>query len=217
MTAPLQTRARDIDMMRRCIALASEAAKHGEFPFAALICDGDGEAVVEAANQVARSGDVTRHAELVAVSEAQQKLGRKNLSGCTLYTNVEPCPMCSFPIRETRISRVVYAISSPVMGGYSRWNVLRDTQICDTMPEAFGPVPEVIAGLCQAEAEQAWFRSKPLAWMVIRHRGCFGDATDPEVACDAMPAIAARGGWLRRLLTLHHYDRPRWRRRKSPR
>ncbi len=115
----------DIAMMQRCIRNSAIAVQRGEFPFAALICDG-GEVIVETTNEVAQHGDVTRHAELVAVSQVQQVLGRKNLSDCTLHSNVEPCVMCSFPIRETRISRVVFAISSPMMGGFSKWNVLRE-------------------------------------------------------------------------------------------
>ena len=201
-------------MMLRCIALAATVGKQGEFPFAALISDGE-RMLVESTNQVARSGDVTRHAELVAVSTAQTLLKRKDLSGYTLYSNIEPCPMCSFPIRETRISRVVYAISSPIMGGFSRWNVLRDTEISDVMPEAFGPVPEVIAGLCWREAELVWRTSNPIAWMVLKHRGCFGDGESKvsEPVPDHMPALPGRGGWLRKLLTFHHYDRAPWRRR----
>jgi tRNA(adenine34) deaminase len=135
----------DTEMMRRCIRLSASAAAEGEFPFAAVISDG-AMVVAEAVNRVAQNGDVTQHAELLAVAKAQQVLGRKDLSTCTIYSNVEPCAMCSFPIRETRIARVVYAISSPLMGGFSRWNVLRDAEISNVMPEAFGPIPEVIAG-----------------------------------------------------------------------
>jgi len=171
----------DLAMMQRCIQHSAVATKHGELPFAALICDAVGDVVVETTNQVAQFGDVTRHAEIVAVSEAQKALGRKDLTGCTLYTNVEPCPMCSFPIRETRISRVVFAISSPMMGGLSKWNVLRDRQISDAMPEVFGPVPEVIVGLARREAEQVWRQWNPLIWAVIRRRGFLGaEHTAPE-------------------------------------
>ena len=88
-----------------------------------------------------------RHAEILAISEAQRVLGRSDLSDCTIYSNVEPCPMCSFPIRETRIGRVVYAISSPMMGGFSKWNVLGDNEISNVMPQVFGDAPEVAAGL----------------------------------------------------------------------
>ncbi len=86
----------DAAMMARCIELSKTAANDGEFPFACVIAR-DGKVVVETTNRVARDGDVTRHAEIVAVSMAQKALGTKDLSGCTLYTNVEPCAMCCVP------------------------------------------------------------------------------------------------------------------------
>jgi tRNA(adenine34) deaminase len=199
-TTPLKTdpSALDSAMMRHCIRLSAKAGAQGEFPFAALICEGD-RVVVEATNQVAQNADVTRHAELVAVAEAQKILRRKDLSACTLYSNVEPCAMCAFPIRETRIGRVIYAITSPLMGGLSKWNVLRDTEIADVMPEAFGPAPEVIAGLCGHEAEKVWRDWNPIIWAIIRHRGCFGGAMPSH---DHLPAIPARRSWFRKLLML---------------
>ena len=196
----------DASMMERCIRHSATAVRCGELPFAALICDG-GEVVVETTNQVAQFGDVTRHAELVAISQAQKVLGRKNLSGCTLYSNVEPCPMCSFPIRETRISRVVFAIGSPMMGGLSRWNVLRDRQLSQVMPEVFGPVPEVIAGLARHEAEMVWRGWNPMIWAVIKYRGCFGhDKVPADVRY--LDAIPERAGLLRRLFVRRSKHRP---------
>ena len=100
----------DIRMMRRCIELSRIATTQGEFPFAALICSKDGTVLAEATNRVARDRDVTRHAELLAVSEAQKVLGQAGLAECTIYSNLEPCVMCSFPIRESRIGRVVFGI-----------------------------------------------------------------------------------------------------------
>jgi len=169
----------DLRMMERCIALSREAVSEGEYPFACVIAE-NGRVVVETTNRVARDCDVTRHAELMAVSEAQRKLGRTKLSGCTLYTTVEPCPMCSFPIREARISRVVYAIRSPLMGGSSRWDVLGDSVLSAQMPEAFGKAPEVIAGVLRREAEKVWWRMNPLVWGVIRLRGVFGGRDSGE-------------------------------------
>ncbi len=163
----------DTKMMVRCIELSKLAARAGEMPFAAVVCR-DGIAVAETTNQVARDTDVTRHAEILAISQAQRTLAKTNLKGCTLYSTVEPCPMCSFPIRETRISRVVYALSSPLMGGASRWDVLRDPELSRSLPEAFGPPPEVIAGFMGREAARVWRKWNPLAWGVIRLRGVFG-------------------------------------------
>ena len=74
----------DLRMMVRCISLSRDSIAAGELPFGCVICH-DGEVVSEATNRVARDGDVTRHAEMVAMSEAQRVLGTRRLSRCTLY------------------------------------------------------------------------------------------------------------------------------------
>jgi tRNA(adenine34) deaminase len=162
----------DARMMQRCIELARAAGKAGEMPFAAIVCR-EGMVIAEATNQVARHGDVTRHAELVAISEAQRAIASTNLAGCTLYATVEPCPMCAFPIRETRISRVVYAISSPLMGGASRWNVLGDHGLSKHMPEVFSEPPQIISGFMRKEVASVWRKWNPIVWGIIRLRGVF--------------------------------------------
>lgn len=173
---PAATEALDKKIMGRCIELAKTAVSHGEFPYASVIAK-DGEIIAEATNRVRRDKDVTRHAELLALSEAQKTLGRKTLRNCALYTTVEPCPMCSFPIRETRISRVIYSIRSPLMGGFSRWNVLGDPEISNVMPEAFGDPVEVVGGVLLREAQKVWRNANPIVWAVIKHRGCFAEPT----------------------------------------
>ena len=68
----------DVAMMARCVELSAIAAKNGEFPFAALICRG-ADVVAEATNQVSQDADVTRHAELIAISQARKALGTRDL------------------------------------------------------------------------------------------------------------------------------------------
>ncbi len=190
-----------ITMMRRCIQLAATSTQRGELPFAALICKG-GDLIVESTNRVVESADITHHAELAAISEAQKIMGRADLSGCTLYSIVEPCAMCSFAVRETSIGRVVFSISSPIMGGLSKWNVLRDVELSHALPEVFGPVPEVIVGMLRAEAEKVWQAWNPVFWAVIKNRGYLGSAaasSDPE----HLDAIPDSRSFLRRLFALH--------------
>jgi len=195
----------DAAMMQRCIRLSAQAIRDGEFPFAAMVCIGD-EVLAEATNEVAKSSDVTQHAELLAISRAQKALGRKELTDCTLYSNVEPCVMCSFPARETSIGRVIFAISSPKMGGFSRWAVLRDAGLSQAMPEAFGPPPEIIRGLLRREAEKVWWSWNPLIWSVIKYRGCFGGEEDVDV-CEHLQAMPAPSGLIQRLLRLRRIHR----------
>ena len=188
----------DMRMMSRCIALSRDAIAEGELPFACVICR-DGEVVVEATNRVARDRDVSRHAEMVAISEVQRVLGTKRLSRCTLYTNVEPCAMCSYCIRETRMRKVVYAIRSPIMGGHSKWKVLQDGEISGIIPEVFGGVPEIAGAVMREEAEAVWRNWNPLIWKIIKIRGCFG-GVELEQATGAETEAPRRAGFLRRLM-----------------
>ena len=188
----------DAAMMARCIELSKIAAAEGEIPFASLIAK-DGHVIAEATNRVVRDKDITRHAEIVAIAEAQKVLGTRVLSGCTLYSNIEPCPMCAFPAREAQISRVVFGLRSPLMGGLSKWNILRDEEIARVMPEAFGNVPEVVAGVLAREVEDVWKAWNPLAWRVIRYRGCFAAETP---ALEQFAAVKGRR-FFRQLLAIH--------------
>src|SRR5262245_40508912 len=162
----------DLKMMVRCLELARTGSEAGEFPFASVISK-NGEVIAGAINRVARDQDITRHAELVAISEGQKLLGRANLKNCTLYTIIEPCPMCSFAIREAQIGRVVFALGSPLMGGSSRWNVLGDDVLSSHMPEVFAPPPDIVAGMLSKEAANVWRRWNPIIWGIIRLRGVF--------------------------------------------
>jgi tRNA(adenine34) deaminase len=185
----------DLKMMERCIELSKTAGTHGELPFASLVCNGE-IVVAEAINRAERNGDVTRHAELMVVSQAQRALGRNDLSDCTLYSTVEPCAMCSFPIRETRISKVVFAIRSPLMGGFSKFGILRDAEMSNAMPEFFGDPPEVVGGVLVHEAERVWRNCNPLVWAFIRYRGCFGgDPTTDACVHQRGAARVRRFNW----------------------
>lgn len=150
----------DLRMMERCLELARQGVKQGELPFGAVIAF-RGQVIAEATNHVSSECDVTRHAELVALSEAQKILRQKRLPDCTLYSIVEPCPMCSFPAREARIGRVVFAISSPIMGGFSRWDVLSDNGLSSKLPEVFGPAPEIVSGLAIPKGRAGLARLEP--------------------------------------------------------
>lgn len=162
-------------MMARCIDLSRESGEAGEYPYGAVISR-KGAVVAESINRVRHDGDVTRHAEVVAISRAQKVLGTVSLEDCEIYVNAEPCALCCYAIRETRMRRVVYGLSSPHMGGSSKWNVLGDTDISDAMPEVFAPPPEIVAGFMADEAERALVEWNPLVVGVIRQRGLFGSA-----------------------------------------
>lgn len=167
----------DIDrlMMTHCIALSKQSGEAGEYPYGAVICR-DGVIVSDSINMVSHDGDVTRHAEIVAISKAQKTLRTISLDDCEIYVNAEPCAMCSLAIRETRIRRVVYGLSSPFMGGLTKWNVLADVEISTAIPEVFAPPPKIVSGYMAEEAEQALVEWNPIIARIITARGLFGTA-----------------------------------------
>ncbi len=158
--------------MHRCFELARAAVTRNELPFGSIVARG-GEEISAEANGVREARDSTRHAEVCAIVAAQAKLGKAALDGCTLYTNIEPCAFCSYAIRETRIARVVFALASPIMGGASRWDVLHDDGLGGSLPEVFGPAPEVVAGFMAEEADTMLRQTAPLMWAMSRQRGLF--------------------------------------------
>src|SRR2546423_5525149 len=162
----------DRNMMQRCIALSVRSGREGEYPYGVVICR-DGKVVAESINRVAHEHDVTRHAEVVAISAAQKALGSVSLDDCMIYVSAEPCAYCCYAIRESRIGRVVYGLRSPHMGGVSKWPVLPDEDLSNAMPEVFATPPEIIAGFMAAEAEDALLKWNPVMWGVVKARGLF--------------------------------------------
>lgn len=81
-------------MMLEALKEAQKAYELGEIPVGAVIAH-EGDIIARAHNLRETTGDPTAHAEVLAIREAAQKLGRRRLSGCTLYVTLEPCPMCA--------------------------------------------------------------------------------------------------------------------------
>ena len=98
------------DYMRRALELAHETAlvEKAGGPFGCVIVK-DGEIIAEGANRVIADGDATSHGEMNAIRAACQKLGTHDLSGCTLYTSSEPCPMCYAACCWAHINDIYFA------------------------------------------------------------------------------------------------------------
>ena len=97
-------------MMLRAIELARQTSlidKAGG-PFGCVIAK-DGEIIAEGANTVLADNDPTSHGEMNAIRNACKELGTHDLSGCTLYTTSEPCPMCYGAIWWARVQKIYYA------------------------------------------------------------------------------------------------------------
>jgi tRNA(adenine34) deaminase len=91
------------------------AAVAGEVPVGAVIVY-DGEVIATGQNYVLRNIDPTAHAEIVALRAAALHLNNYRLTGCELYTTLEPCSMCAGAMIHARISRLIYGTADPKAG-----------------------------------------------------------------------------------------------------
>lgn len=99
----------DEHYLREAIALARVGMEGDQGgPFGCVIVK-DGQVIARGNNRVTSTNDPTAHAEMVAIREACDHLGEFQLTGCTLYTSCEPCPMCLGAIYWARPDRVVFA------------------------------------------------------------------------------------------------------------
>ncbi|MEE4024972.1 nucleoside deaminase [Gordonia sp. PKS22-38] len=102
---------RDREFLQRSIDLAQLAGEEGNRPFGSVVVV-DGAGVAEGYNQVGSTGDITAHAELVALRSAIDAGFGERLTDATVYASGEPCPMCTAACVWAGIGRIVFAASS---------------------------------------------------------------------------------------------------------
>jgi tRNA(adenine34) deaminase len=101
--------------MGEALRQARRARAAEETPIGAVIVH-EGRVIARAFNQVETLKDATAHAEMLAVTQAQQVLGDWRLNGCSVYVTKEPCPMCAGALALSRVDRVVFGLRDPKMG-----------------------------------------------------------------------------------------------------
>ena len=93
--------------MGEALRQAQKAFAAEEVPVGAVVVRAE-RIIARACNQVELLHDATAHAEMLALTQAEDVVGDWRLTDCTLYVTKEPCPMCAGAIVHTRIARVVY-------------------------------------------------------------------------------------------------------------
>lgn len=128
--------------MDQAIELAKEAAKEGEVPVGAVIVI-DGRIVGRGRNRRETDKNALAHAEIEAINEACKTLGGWRLWQCDMYVTLEPCPMCTGAIINSRIKRLVYGASDSKAGSCG--------SVVNLFSLPYNHKPEVISGLKQEE------------------------------------------------------------------
>lgn len=97
----------DAYFMGEALRQARQAYTAGEVPVGAVMVRG-GRVIARAFNQVELLKDATAHAEMLALTQAEEALGDWRLTDCTLYVTKEPCPMCAGAVVHVRLARLVF-------------------------------------------------------------------------------------------------------------
>src|SRR5580698_4137464 len=101
--------------MGEALRQAARAYEAEEVPVGAVVVR-EGRVIARAFNQVELLKDATAHAEMLALTQAEEVVGDWRLTDCTLYVTKEPCPMCAGAIVHVRLKRVVFGVADPKGG-----------------------------------------------------------------------------------------------------
>ena len=141
------------EFMRQALILAEEAAAAGEVPVGCVIVK-DGAVIGRGRNRREEKQQVSSHAEMEAMAQANETLGTWRLDGCTMYVTLEPCPMCAGAIINARLERVYYGARDEAMGACGG--------VLNLFMEAFPHRPALVGGVLAAECRavlSSFFRS----------------------------------------------------------
>ena len=103
------------EYMRQALALAQEAAAHGEVPVGCVIVR-EGRIVGRGRNRREEKQATASHAEMEAIAQANERLGTWRLDDCELYVTLEPCPMCAGAIVMAGIDAGFFGAYDPRCG-----------------------------------------------------------------------------------------------------
>ncbi len=123
--------------MSKAIEIAQTAV--GEITVGAVLVK-NGEILAQAHNMKETTNDVTAHAEILVIKEAQKKLGSWRLDDCDIYVTLEPCPMCAWAIINSRIKNVYFGSYDTNYGALGSKIDLR--KIANSKLNVFGGIME---------------------------------------------------------------------------
>lgn len=95
--------------LMKAVKLSNVSVDNGSSPFGCIIVNAEGKIIGEGYNHVVLNNDPTAHGEVEAIRNACKNIGSFDLSGCTLYTSCEPCPMCLNAAKWANIKEIYYA------------------------------------------------------------------------------------------------------------
>lgn len=131
--------------MKEALRLAAESAAEGEVPVGAVVVIDD-RIVGRGRNRREKDKNALAHAELEAINEACRTLGGWRLWQCDMYVTLEPCPMCTGAIINSRIKKLVFGASDYKAGSCG--------SVVNLFDFPYNHKPEIISGFMQEECSE---------------------------------------------------------------
>jgi tRNA(Arg) A34 adenosine deaminase TadA len=157
MDSPIIDLQSDHHFMGEALRQAAKAYEAEEVPIGAVIVR-EGRIIARAFNQVELLKDATAHAEMLAITQAEEAVGDWRLTDCTLYVTKEPCPMCAGAMVHVRFARVVFGALDPKAAqrkhGESSAMAHVEPQVPDHFRRARGGVPRIAAKFFSGAARE---------------------------------------------------------------
>lgn len=145
----------DETYMELALGAAVKAGRRGEVPVGACVVGPDGNVLAVASNSPIADSDPTAHAEILALRQAAAKLGNYRLTGCSVYTTIEPCVMCAGALLNARIGRLVYGAADDRFGAVeSRFRLCDDSSLNHTIELVSGVLEERCSALMSGFFEE---------------------------------------------------------------
>jgi tRNA(adenine34) deaminase len=145
----------DENLMAEAVKEALKAENEDEVPIGCVIVH-EGRIIGRGHNRTIALQDPTAHAEILAITAASEHLGSWRLSGCAVYSTIEPCIMCAGALVLARVDRLVYGAPDPKFGACeSLYNIVQDSRLNHRIAVSSG----ILKDQC-AEIMQEFFRKK---------------------------------------------------------
>ena len=120
-------------LVEKLISDIEKSCDSNEIPVGAMVINGNGEVISECFNNRQSSKNVLGHAEILAIMEAERKIGDWRLNGYSMVVSLKPCDMCAMVIHEARLDRVFYLLDKQCCSKYDDLylNYERIEGLCD--------------------------------------------------------------------------------------
>jgi tRNA(adenine34) deaminase len=154
----------DVYFMSQALAEAEEALSRGDVPVGAVLV-GDGEIWARGSN--VKTTDPTAHAEIQVIRAGARRIENWNLSRCTLYVTLDPCPMCAGAAVAARLREIVFGAKDPKAGAAgSLYDIPRDTRLNHRCEVRGGVLKERCAALLRE-----YFRRRRKTELAVLRKG----------------------------------------------